>query len=93
MGWKKLDKKFMVGFLVGYQAGNIYRIYHPMMKEIKVSRNVIFLENQFFDGQPVEKESQGLEFEGTNARVNEMDRDIQLGESHETPIVHDQTTV
>ena len=31
-GRKKLDDKSMVGFLVGYERGNIYRIYHPKTK-------------------------------------------------------------
>jgi len=46
-GRKKLDKKSMVGFLVGYESRNIYRIYHHTTKEFKVSRNVIFAENKF----------------------------------------------
>src|SRR5438876_10263461 len=47
-GRKKLDKKSMMGFLVGYESGNIYRIYHPATTEFKVSRDVIFAEKQFF---------------------------------------------
>jgi hypothetical protein len=38
---KNLCKKSMVGFLVGYQRGDFYRIYPPVTKEFKVSRDVI----------------------------------------------------
>ena len=47
VGRKKLDKKSMIGFLVGYEAGNIYRIYHPKTRAFKVSRDVKFSENVF----------------------------------------------
>jgi hypothetical protein len=33
-GRKKLHKKSMIGFLVGYQPGGIYRIYHPGTKDL-----------------------------------------------------------
>jgi hypothetical protein len=48
-GRKKWHKKSMMGFLVGYQPGEIYRIYHPGTKEFKVSRDVFFSETQFFN--------------------------------------------
>src|SRR5579859_7203849 len=35
-GRKKFHKKSMVGFLVGYEPGKIYRIYHPGSKQFKV---------------------------------------------------------
>jgi len=91
-GRKKLDKKSMAGFLVGYESGNIYRIYHPTTKEFKVSRDVIFCENEFFNAR---QKDQGLDLEGMDAGENEMDRDIQTDESHETttPMLHDQIVV
>jgi hypothetical protein len=54
----------MIGFLVGYESGNIYRIYHPMKKKFKVSRDVIFSETQFFNmrnGKDID--AHNLEFE------------------------------
>src|SRR5579862_5789302 len=47
-GRRKLDKKSRIGYLVGYESGNIYRIYHPATKEFKVSRDVKFSEVEFF---------------------------------------------
>ena len=47
-GCKKLHKKSMLGYyLVGYNSMGIYRIYHPSTKKIKVSRDVIFSEEEF----------------------------------------------
>src|SRR5436190_21833801 len=46
-GHKKLHKKSMLGYLVRYDSTGIYRIYHPSTKKIKVSRDVIFSEDEF----------------------------------------------
>ena len=45
----------MEGFLVGYElpGGVNYRIYHPETKQFKVSRDVIFSEDEFFDTRHV----------------------------------------
>ena len=88
----------MAGFLVEYESGNIYRIYHPDTKEFKVSRDVIFSENQFFPHRRFESEEQRLELDGRDAKENEMDGDVQIdetqvGESRKTPIFHEQITV
>lgn len=37
----------MVIYLVGYKAGNIYLIYHLIMKELKSFHDVIFYESEF----------------------------------------------
>src|SRR5438552_18651898 len=47
-GRKKLHKKSMRGYLVGYDSTGIYRIYHPGTMTLKVSRDVIFSEDEFF---------------------------------------------
>ena len=79
-GRKKLGKKSMMGFLVGYESGNIYRIYHPVTKEIKVSRDVIFSENEFFDVRP---------------RVSRSPLAKSAGDQTEilTPTIHDEIVV
>ena len=46
----------MGGFLVGYESRNIYHIYYLDTKEFKISRDVIFSENQFFNIRHVESE-------------------------------------
>ena len=78
-GRKKLHKKSMIGYLVGYQGGNIYRIYHPASKELKVSRDVIFSEKEFFEMRRVVKS----DLEGIKE-----DKDMEDGE---TPSACDDT--
>jgi hypothetical protein len=54
----------MIGFLVGSKSGNIYRIYHPMKKQFKVSHDVILSETQFFNTRNgKDTETHNLEFE------------------------------
>jgi hypothetical protein len=48
---------------VGYEKGDFYRIYHPVSKEVKVSRDVIFDENQFFNMREVKGSTSAIEME------------------------------
>ena len=49
-----------MGFLIGYQPGGIYRIYHPGTKEFKVSRDVFFSESQFFNTREVTDKAEDI---------------------------------
>jgi hypothetical protein len=40
-GRKKFHKKSMLGYLVGYEKGDFYRIYHPISKAFKISRDTM----------------------------------------------------
>lgn len=51
---EKLAPKAHIGFLVGYQSTNIYRIWIPYRKQIISARDVIFDERTFFDGQRIQ---------------------------------------
>jgi hypothetical protein len=46
-GRKKCQKKSMIGFLVGYETRVMYRIFYPMTKEFKRSRDIMFDETEF----------------------------------------------
>src|SRR5205814_5335400 len=59
-GRKKLHKKSMIGYLVGYDSTGIYRIYHPSTKTIKVSRDVIFSEDKFFGVRQVNTDKDNI---------------------------------
>lgn len=48
-GRKKLHRKSLKDYVVGYESTGIYRFYHPQTKTIKVSRDVIFCEDEFFN--------------------------------------------
>jgi hypothetical protein len=67
----------MIGFLVGYESGNIYRIYHPKTKEFKVSRDVIFSENQFFGSRYVTNEDRNHALDTLDDR-SEIDMEIRI---------------
>ena len=71
----KIQKSFksMEGFLVGYElpGGTNYRIYHPQTKTFKVSRDVIFSENEFFGMRRVGKSEDVLPFNDANCNDSE----------------------
>ncbi|OAQ63884.1 integrase, catalytic core [Purpureocillium lilacinum] len=45
----KLSPRAHVGYLVGYQASNLYRIWVPKLNRVILSRDVQFNEEEFFD--------------------------------------------
>jgi hypothetical protein len=63
----------MIRFLVGYEHGNIYCIYYPRINEVKVSQDVMFSENEFFNVRHVNR--------GTTAEIIEMESEILNGKS------------
>jgi len=51
---QKLNSRAHIGYLVGYDSTNIFRIWIPHRGEIISSRDVIFDEDEFFDGKKVD---------------------------------------
>ena len=97
-GRKKLHKKSMIGFLVGYQGSNIYRIYHLASKEFKVSRDVIFSEKEFFDMRRVVKsdlEDKDMEDGETPSACDDTASSGGISSETETPapVIHDEIAV
>ena len=45
----KVNPRAHIGYLVGYHATNIYRIWVPRFKKVILSRDVTFNEQEFFD--------------------------------------------
>lgn len=84
---RKLDAKAHIGFLVGYESTNIYRVWIPHKKKVVSVRDVIFNEDEVWDGEPIQytadkikKLDEAIEI----VQVPESDvlgtEDIQLGE-------------
>jgi hypothetical protein len=48
---QRLDPKAWIGYLVGYQSTNIYRIWIPSMAKVISTRDVVFNEEAVFDGK------------------------------------------
>ena len=66
---RKLDAKAHIGFLVGYKSTNIYRIWVPHKKRVVSVRDVIFNEDEVWDGMPLQR---------TDDKIKEMDEAIQV---------------
>ncbi|EXU94611.1 integrase core domain protein, partial [Metarhizium robertsii] len=47
---QKLNPRAWIGYLVGYQSTNIYRIWNPWLGEVISTRDVIFNEDEYFHG-------------------------------------------
>ena len=47
---KRLDPKAWIGYLVGYTSSNIYRIWVLLLNKVISIRDVIFNEEEVFDG-------------------------------------------
>jgi hypothetical protein len=50
---QKLQPKAHIGFLIGYESTNIYRIWIPHKKKVISARDVLFDEEEFYDGKPI----------------------------------------
>ncbi|KAF7572456.1 hypothetical protein PtrM4_099560 [Pyrenophora tritici-repentis] len=48
---QRLDPKAWIGYLVGYQSTNIYRIWIPSMAKVISTRDVVFNEETIFNGK------------------------------------------
>lgn len=68
---RKLDAKAHIGFLVGYESTNIYRIWVPHKKKVVSVRDVIFNEDEIWDGMPLQR---------TADEIKELDEAIQVVE-------------
>ena len=51
---QRLNPRAHIGYLVGYESTNIFRIWIPHKGEVISSRDVIFDEDEFFDGRKVD---------------------------------------
>jgi len=47
---QRLNPKAWIGYLVGYTSSNIYRIWVPLLNKVIFTRDVIFNEDDVFDG-------------------------------------------
>lgn len=58
-----------MGFLVGYESTNIYRIWVPHKNKVVSVRDVIFNEDEVWDGMPLQR---------TADEIKELDEAIQI---------------
>lgn len=51
---KRFHPRAWVGFLIGYQSSNTYRIWNPLLNKVVHTRDVIFNEDEVFSGDIAE---------------------------------------
>ena len=47
---QRFNPKAWIGYLIGYDSTNVYRIWNPLTNTVVRARDVIFNEREFFDG-------------------------------------------
>jgi hypothetical protein len=47
---QRLDPRGWIGYLVGYNSTNIYRVWNPLTNKVISTRDVIFNEKETFSG-------------------------------------------
>src|SRR5579871_4060501 len=72
---KKLDPRAEIGYLVGYDSTNIYRIWIPHTGKVISTRDVIFDETKFFDGNRTDLSAELVD------ELNTLIQKIELPES------------
>ena len=48
-----LQPRAHIGYLIGYESTNIYRIWIPHKKKVISARDILFDEEDFYDGKPI----------------------------------------
>jgi len=101
-GRKKFQKDFksMEGYLIGYElpGGVNYRIYHPETKEFKVSRDVLFDEEEFFSARHVAGYSEEILSSAENGAEDDTNQEAEHEEVEQqnenaAPIIYDEIAV
>ncbi len=85
---RKLDAKAHIGFFVGYESTNINRIWVPNKKRVVSVRDVIFNEDEVWDGLPLQRKADEIKELDEAIQVIELPQadkleDIQLSEDLE----------
>ncbi|CCE34838.1 uncharacterized protein CPUR_08777 [Claviceps purpurea 20.1] len=58
--WFKTNPRGHIGYLVGYVASNVYRVWIPSLGKVMTTRNVTFNESIFYDAKNEEQEAQSI---------------------------------
>jgi len=72
----KLDPRAHIGYLVGYNSSNIFRIWIPHKGKVISTRDVIFDEDTVFDGKKSHLDSQLI------CHLDELVTQIEMGPTH-----------
>jgi hypothetical protein len=81
---QRLNPKAWIGFPVGYDSSNIYRIWNPKLNKVFRTRDVMFNEGSIYDG---DREAQQGGLEELQSIISHIEE--PKSESEETLIVTD----
>ncbi|KAJ8131105.1 hypothetical protein O1611_g2520 [Lasiodiplodia mahajangana] len=73
----RLDPKAWIGYLVGYDSTNIYRIWNPLNNRIESTRDVQFQEKSFYTGNPEDLQKDARELLPGTIEMLLAKRDLQ----------------
>ena len=90
---KRLDPHAWIGYLIGYQSTNIYRVWVPQLNRVISSRDVTFDEGVIFDGHIDTLKDQAKAVDGDDliqlinqAEVPEPETSTTVDQSHYTTL-------
>jgi hypothetical protein len=66
---KRLEPKAWIGYLVGYNSTNIYRVWNPITAQVVSTRDVMFNEDEVFNG-----DLEGLKKEALQVSLEELSK-------------------
>ena len=86
---QKLNPKAWIGYLVGYNSTNIYRVWNPLTNDVIAVRDVSFNEDEFFSGNVKDLKDDLLHT--SEEQLAALLRDVRLNQpTHHPPSVSTQ---
>jgi hypothetical protein len=70
---QRFNPKAWIGYLVGYNSTNVYRIWNPVLNKVIVTRDVIFNEQETFNG-----DLEALKDDMLHVRLDELSKSLVL---------------
>jgi len=85
---QRLNPKAWIGYLVGYNSTNVYRIWNPVFNKIVLTRDVVFNEHETFNGsiEALKDDIRELDLEELSRLLQEHAVLEETGEGEEIPV-------
>jgi hypothetical protein len=80
---QRLNPKAFIGYLVGYNSTNIYRIWNPVTNRVIITRDVLFNESEFFSGDIQHMKDDLLHI--TNEEIEALLHSVEIQSISEPP--------
>src|SRR3989440_12983679 len=85
---QRLNPKAWIGYLVGYNSTNVYRIWNPVFNIIILTRDIVFNEHEMFNGsiEALKDDICELNLEELSRLLQELTVPEETGEGEEIPV-------